>query len=253
MNRQIGFTIFLALVASAHLGAQPATNANTPQAQTPVAVLRPGMTWKVDLLPDDQRTLFPNSQTKRPATSGGSSTKVLEENVVGSGGFLKQTLYIEGRKLVRYAVGKMVVIESSDTSKLTIEPSSDEIYGGPISARRVQEFSWLSPEYYVGTTSVDGEDCDIYAAPWPSPQAPNASPRPRNSSASTAEERGPTMLAAISKKSRLPVRLEDPIQIRRYTFGSTKNPPVLPEEVMATLKRQEEAIRAEIQKYNLPQ
>ncbi len=261
MNKTVLFAIFLVLTAWSNQLAQSAAGAETQSAPSLLAPLRPGATWKVKLLPETQRTKFPALQTDNQSAGkqaapdsklGDDLSKALEENAVGQD-FRKQILFNQGHRVVRYAVGNMVVIEFPGSGELTLEPSNDETYGGPLGSRQLLEFSWINPGCFEGTAVIDGVECNIYISSWPLSKTADASGSLQSSRPVAAQKKSPTILAAISKKDRLPIRLEDPVEIRQYVFGFTKNPPALPAEVAEALQRQEQAIRSEIQRYNLPQ
>jgi len=252
MKNHPGLTLFLLVGLASSLHAQADPKAKNPPASVPVAGLRPGLSWKVERLPESHRTRLSQTQAADRRSPAKPPLEMLEENLTGQG-FRKQIMYLPGLRLVRYRVGKVVAIESAQGDEFVLETPGEETPGGPLGSRQLDEFLWVGPEFYAGSAWVDGIDCDIYISPWPLVRPPDGAPASEAPRPGTTRRAGSTILAAISKLDRRPVRLENPLQIRRYQFESLKNPPELPAAVNAALQKQEAAIRAEIQKYQLPQ
>ncbi len=256
----MAFLLFLSL--GSILVAQPVPTAKSSPTPALVADLQPGMSWKVERLPEELRTQLFDMENKKRSSNESSqsaagtdqkpSSMLLEENLTGLG-FRQQILYIEDHRIVRYGIGKMVAIESAGGTEFDLEPSNDETLGGPLSSHRLDEFLWVGPRFFAGSSRIDGVECDIYISPWPLPSTPNHAPTSLPTRLEAIQRSDSTILAAISKNDRLPVRLEDPIQIRRYTFESTEHAQGLPVEVYSALERQGAAIRAEIRKFQLLQ
>ena len=257
MNRPLGlllpFFLILAPLYAQTMGAAEEKD----NSRDPLAPLSPGMTWRVEILPASKRGFVSNWQFRTDVAGGahaGSKNEntplqILEENVL-IGNIRRQVLHLDrGHTIVRYAVGSFIIYEQSAQGEYSVELSGDDAYGGPLNSRRFQEFGWIRPGFQVGTTSIDGVKCDIYEAPWPLPQS-------RELLASTAPAHptpGPKIYAAISIADRLPVRLEDPLQIRRYVFESSQASDILPAGVMEALRKQQEAVRHELLRYKIPQ
>lgn len=220
MNKCASKILALVFILSASQAAYAQTNHS-------VQSLNPGLRWTVEIAPPSRK--LSNSNKQEPA-SPVIQKRLLEENVMGHDLRKQTTFSPTGEPFSRYALGDMVLYISKQTRQIEIEPSSYELPGGSLSAKRFTEFFWIGERTYRGVENLGDRPCDVYRRPWsyralediPAPEGESTQPPPAAAD-STFE-----IVAYIDKKTRLPVRLETPEETRIYTFSPNPNPVVLP-------------------------
>ena len=241
-----------------------------PAASASVATLKPGMQWTVEIH-------TPALPVKSPQARQSSPSSGREENIVGQGLRKETKTSSDGKTLTRYAQGNLILFVDPRTGEPSIQYSGEEAYGGPLSAHAFTEFAWVGKPWYKGQTKIDGVICDIFVHVWPLPPvrtemearlvpAPSETPpsvrtgrearhvpAPAPIPSSPNPHFSQVMTAYIASDSRLPVVLETPVEIRRYTFSHSETPLVLPAELAGELKQRETAIRRRQQRFNIPQ
>jgi hypothetical protein len=195
----------------------------------------PGLAWTVEALPLNQRTTPPGdseaAHTKPPLDPDSLYVEVINE--MGEG-FLKQQ--IQTRKdhfLVRYVVGRLLVLWDHEKEEFLLLELDEDAPGGGVSMTKFLGFEWLDPKWLVGEREVDGVKCVVYVAPWPLSAAGEVPP---------VQNPSGYVLAAIGKEDKLPRRLENPYLIRRYTMG-TNDQMSIPAAVLELLSTFREHVR----------
>jgi len=212
-------------------------------AEPSLAPFKPGMTWKVEALPESRRTLTRGERAKAQTPDTGSEAKVVEENTILTKGFRKQILPDE--KLERFIRGGLVLVPDESDGGFSIQSLDPDMTRDRISSKNLLEFSWIAPQWKTGTSVVDGVECDVYARPWP---VESGDENPQASAGKAL-----WIFAAIGRQDRLPQRLESPFDIRRYTFSVTNPPPELPAGAVLAIHRINEAAKEMAQRYAIPQ
>ena len=216
---------------------------------TLVAPFKPGLTWKVEELPQNRKILFRGDAGSRPETSAPAAAGdavLIEENTIIADGFRKQILPTD--KLTRYIRGSLVITENSSGTDFSIESLDLDLARDRISSSRVLEFDWIAPQWRIGTALVEGVECDIFSRPWPydsteeNSDAASASPRPDH-----------RIYAAVGRADKLPRRLESPVAVKRYLFTMTNPLPELPAGAVLAIHRMNESAKEMAQRYAVPQ
>ncbi len=216
----------LALAVAAPLNAQQGTAPPNHRVQS----LHSGLKWTVEITPP-----LPQSgaakKAEPPATSRPSIREIKEENSMGPDLRKQTTFYSEGEPLTRYALGDMVLYASAQTHEIEIEPSNYELPGGSLSPKHFEEFTWINARNYQGVEKVNDRPCDVYRQPWsfgtldadPISEEESAPPQPASTPSTSLQ-----VVAYIDQKTRLPARLETPLETRTYLFSPDSDPVILP-------------------------
>jgi len=214
-----------------------------------VASLRPGMSWEVWQLPEEERTVPPKLQTTGSRQKGDlsdASGRLLQRNVMGANFRLQEQVATDSRITKRYVTRRYVFVEESADGELLMQeiildedtPTAVERYD------RLQEFDWIRPGDHQGTSTVDGVECDIYMAPLL---------HIHRDSPLLASMQVPTRLAAIGRVDRFPRRLEGPDGVRRYAPQPVASIPEFPTQATVLLEAYLERMQKQIDRYALPQ
>jgi hypothetical protein len=213
-------------------GAMPPAGAQ----ETPVA-LPAGMKWTVEISrPEPARAAAP----ERP------DDIVREENAAGDGLRKEERIFRDGSRLTRYAVGDLIVYFDPRTNRVEVDEAGQSPFGGPLSLKGLSEFRWVRSAFLAGQKTVGGMSCDVYRKEWsPGLQSGDGAGRPAGKSPGQ-------MTACINRETRLPVQLETPLEIRRYSFSPLPAPLALPSEYQAALDRRAAALKWRRQRFANP-
>ncbi len=251
-------TLCILTVAMAVGGCAKGWAQDGPPEGPQVTRLMPGMAWKVESLPSEQRSEFANKlrakqpPSDKPKDDMKSGIFLLEENLIGKD-FRRQKLQIaKGRYLTRIFRGNLIFSpdsrkdeEGEDEEDFVVDYMDGEVPWGVADQKRLIEVEWADPKWWVGKGVVDGIDCHLYRAPWPPGSSAAADPP-------SPDDR--SVFAAIGIKDRFPRRLETPYSVRRYTVLPQVIPaPPLPAAAARALKELEEAIERQTKRYQIRQ
>jgi len=231
----LGFCLFPVALAAAERSA--------------VTPLRPGMSWEVRLLPEEERTPSPKLRSrpveKENVRSAGGG-RLLQRNTMGKN-FRWQELYESGdESKTRFVTKQFIFEESPETGQLVMwesvrdpdDPRSAE------SPDQLQEFDWIQPEDHHGVAVVDGVECDIYVAPLLDIH---------RESPLFETLQVPFRLAAIGKADRFPRRLEGPDGVRQYLPQPLVPVPTMPNAAARLLKEYREQVELQANRFKMPQ
>lgn len=214
----------------------------------PVKGLAPGMAWKVEALPGDQQTSVPAEGTeaaRTPAAPAAESIVLVETNVMGVNFRHQTTETPPGRRQTRLFQDGIFFIPSPDGATFSVDFPNEELAGSMVNPKRLTEFDWVGPEWWVATAVVDGVKCDIYRQPWPQPEPDEDSEPPVVGKSAR--------LAAIGREDRFPRRLESPYRVLRYVPLPSVTPPTLPAGAVAASREFEKKIERQENRFRIPQ
>lgn len=210
-------------------------------AQTPAIASPSRMKWVVEISPP-AKSPKPNT----PAAPDLPTDPVREESALSPGLRREIRSFRDGSQLTRYAVGDLIVYFDARTNRVEIDSANKFPYGGPLSLKGFSELLWVGPAFLDGQKTLDGIACDVYRRDWP------AGPETENNPLRTARNPRRTMTAYINRENRLPVMLETPAEIRRYTFFPLPVPLALPAEYQAAIDQRAAAIKWRKQRFKNP-
>jgi hypothetical protein len=225
MNRRLAFFSLLSAAALPALAQETITN------------LPDRMKWTVEI--------------SRPETTAAKAPElptdiVREENAAGPGLRKEERIFRDGSRLTRYAAGELIAYFDPRSNRVEIDSANDNPYGGPLSIKHFSEFRWIRPALLVGQKTIGGMPCDVYRGEWrPVRQSEDGANGP---AAGTPRH----MTACINRETRLPVQLETPVEIRRYTFSPLPVPLALPAEYQAAIDRRAAALKWRRQRFANP-
>jgi len=181
------------------------------------------------------------------------NTAVVREECTVTNKIRKESFtFKDGTRFDRYIFSGLIIYMDPRTDRPAIQSTAEDIFfGGMPLSDSFPEFDWVDGRWYQGTRILHDRSCNVYIHPWPLSHA-SAKNLPSVKDLSKLDK-SKFAIAYIDTKSRLPVLLETPTEIRAYTFTFNVSTPTLPAALEKELARREAAIRWRKQRFKIPQ
>jgi hypothetical protein len=238
-SSKIGLLLGLGLISGSLTAAEPSL----------LAPLRPGMSWEIWELAEEDRTVPPKLQPpgrNPPEARLGEKGRLLQHNVMGKNFRLQKIHFSESEEQTRYVTRHFVFEKDPGSGEMLMQEifSDEENPAGAERYDRLQEFGWIRAEDYQGTAEIDGVECDLYMAPLL---------HVHRQSPLLASMQVPVRVAAIGRSDRFPRRLEGPDGVRRYVPQPSVAVPELPAQALQLNAEYRERLENLVNRYALPQ